>query len=1063
MGGLSSLALRPRNRASPERGASLTRVSPADRLALIRRSPHAAPAAAILVVFAASRIWAWEAGVRFDATPLGAFWQYVDPQLLRHHLLQSLWYLHSQPPLYNAFLGLCLKLFGAGSAFGPAVHAIYIGIGIAIVFSLYGVALHLGLPRWWAAGVVSLFAVSPAMLLFENWLFYEYVVAALLLLAVVAFIRLERRPTAARSFVLFLVLAMLCYTRASFQILLPLLALVFLVFVFRESRRAIAAGAIVPILLVAALSLKNEALFRTLTTSSWAGMNLAQIDEYGFRGQEEQDLQRRGVITPISAIPAFKPLDAYGRFARPDDSYPGVSVLHDRIKPSSGVPNFNNLEYISISRQYQHNFVQILLHEPHIYLRGVWMGVERAVVPATDYYFFLRNRAKIERWNRIYDGAVLWQPRVHWVDEKPTGTAWGIVVAYLAALLFGLLETVRVLRRRSGSAALAFMWILLAYATVVMTFGEVAENQRVRFPGDPLVVLMVSVLPARYGARVRNAARAWVGRAGGIVPASYSIGAAIAAVVFVVGAAVLAVALPYHDWDSFSFGAWSQSIADGGSVDPYAAGMLGSARPLFYALQGAVWSVTGISFAAGRLLSLAFAVGLIAATWLLVRTVSVRTLDTALGVAVLVAIPALAEEAVAGKSDVPAAAGVALAAALALRDRKHRAYPVLVAVVALLALLTKPTAVLPLGVLACLLFLRARREGWSLRMPVALAAGVGAGVLYEFVMALRFHTGLLAYLRFTTSDGLWAQRARAERWHAMMRVDVLGTGLRLPLTFGLLYAAARVAGLRHRRAAPAALALGLVWAVAGPYAAHVPHGPFDSAESGFTLVGFAAILLACALTAEEDAPRRSALAAGLVLGLPPLAVWAYATPYTDRLAATAWPGLMVLMAGVLACGVRGLRRVGPAPALAPAIVLGVAVWMALGLLDGLHGYEWVELRSLGVSGLGDSQRATNIVLPQVQEALAAAEPALGSRGTMITSDPRFAFFLPGRVVTTVPLHCREVAHAKVFILLTSDESEISAKEAGGLATPEQWQSCRSPKLHQLTDGSDGFAVFSVGA
>ena len=1035
----------------------------AGRLALVRRSPHCAPVAAVLAVFVVSRVWAWEAGVRFDTAPLGSFWQYVDPELLRHHLLQSLWYLHSQPPLYNAFLGLGVKIFGAGAAFGPAVHTIYIGIGITIVLSLYGIAVHLGLQRWWAAGVVALFAISPAMLLFENWLFYEYVVAALLLLAVVAFIRLERRPSAARSFGLFLVLALLCYTRASFQILLLVLALGFLLVVFGESRRAIATGALVPILLVAGLSLKNEVLFGTPTTSSWAGMNLAQIDEYGFRGQEEQDLQRRGVITPISAIPAFKPLDAYSSFVKPDHSYPGIAVLHDRTKRSNNEPNYNNIDYISISRQYQHNFVQILLHEPQIYLRGIWIGIERAVVPATDYYFFLPNRAKIERWNRIYDGAVLWQPRVHWVDEKPTGTAWGIVVAYLAALVFGLLETVRVLRRRAGVRSIAFMWILLAYATLVMTFGEVAENQRVRFPADPLAVLMVSVLPVRYGTGLRSTARSWVERMGGLVPSAYAVGAGIAAATFVAAAAVIAVALPYHDWDSFSFGAWSRSIAGGSSLDPYAAGMLGSARPLFYALQGGLWSITGVSFVAGRLLSLAFTVALIAAVWLLVRSTSLRRLDIALGVAALVAIPAFAEEAVAGKSDVPAAAAVAVAAAFALRHRKHAAYPVLVAALTLLALLAKPTAILPLGALACLLFLRARREGWSRRMSFGVAAGVGAGVLYELVMALRFHTGLLAYLRFTTSDGLWAQRARTERWHAMMRADVLGSGLRLPLTFGVLYAVARVAGVRHRRAAPVALALGLLWAVAGPYAAHVPNGPFGSAESGFTLIGFAAILLASALAAEEDAPRRSALAVGLVLGLPPLAVWAYSTPYTDRLAATAWPGLMVLIAGTLACGVRALRRIGPAPALAPAIVVAVAVWMSLGLLDGLHGYEWVELRSLGVSGLGDSQRTTNIVLPDVQSALAAAQPVLGRRGTMITSDPRFAFFLPGRVETKVPLRCAEVARAKVFVLSTSDESEIEARDAGGLATPEQWRACRTPKLRPLTDGSDGFAVFAVGA
>jgi hypothetical protein len=198
-----------------------------------------------------------------------------------------------------------------------------------------------------------------------------------------------------------------------------------------------------------------------------------------------------------------------------------------------------------------------------------------------------------------------------------------------------------------------------------------------------------------------------------------------------------------------------------------------------------------------------------------------------------------------------------------------------------------------------------------------------------------------------------------------------------------------------------------------------------------------------------------------VLAVPPLAVWVYATPYTERLAATAWPGVVVLIALVLACAVRGLRRLGAAPALAPLPVLAVAVWMSLGLLDGLHGYEWVELRSLGLGGLGDQQRTLNIVLPSVQSALATAKPLLGERGTLVTSDPRFTFFLPGRVTTEIPLRCDELAGSKAFILLTADESETLARDQGGLATPEQWRGCSSPKLRQLTDGSNGYAVFAV--
>ena len=64
----------------------------------------------VVSVFAVSRLAAWAAGVRFDASILTWYWQFLDVELLRHDLARSLWYLHAQPPLFNLFLGSVLKL-----------------------------------------------------------------------------------------------------------------------------------------------------------------------------------------------------------------------------------------------------------------------------------------------------------------------------------------------------------------------------------------------------------------------------------------------------------------------------------------------------------------------------------------------------------------------------------------------------------------------------------------------------------------------------------------------------------------------------------------------------------------------------------------------------------------------------------------------------------------------------------------------------------------------------------------------------------------------------------------
>ena len=419
------------------------------------------PLGFVLTSFGASRVWAWERGVRFDASSLNWFWQYVDPVLLKAHLLQSLWYLHSQPPGYNLLLGIGLKLFG--SSFGTAAHGFQIGLGVAISVALYALLVVLGLSRWPAAVVAAVFVVSPTMILYENWLFYEYLVSALLLAAALAFVGFQRRPTTARCLALFSFLAALCYVRSTFQIVLLLLALGLMFIVFAEHRRTIVVGAAVPLLLVAGLSVKNWVLFGTPSTSSWAGMNLMQVDQHAFQGNELQRLQQRGVVSPIASVRVFLPLGAYKRFVVPSTSFAGIPVLHQPTKPS-GDPNFNNIEYVGISNLYMHEFVQILLNDPGIYLRGVWIGIQTASSPSDNLSFVLPNRSKIQPWVHAYDFLVLLQPHLRWRYGLPSGTAWGVVAGYVIALLFGGAEAIRVLRKRGGSPTIVFVWLLVIYS-----------------------------------------------------------------------------------------------------------------------------------------------------------------------------------------------------------------------------------------------------------------------------------------------------------------------------------------------------------------------------------------------------------------------------------------------------------------------------------------------------------------------------------------------------------------------------------------------------------------------
>src|SRR5437868_7576581 len=124
---------------------------------------------ALGLAFAVSRVVFRLVGVRFSTDQLRIAIQYLDPELLRHHLAQSVWYLHTQPPLYNLYLGTVLKLFPGHE--GLAFHAVHLALGLAFVLALYLLLVGFSLPRPAAAAIALLVSVSPAAILYENRLF----------------------------------------------------------------------------------------------------------------------------------------------------------------------------------------------------------------------------------------------------------------------------------------------------------------------------------------------------------------------------------------------------------------------------------------------------------------------------------------------------------------------------------------------------------------------------------------------------------------------------------------------------------------------------------------------------------------------------------------------------------------------------------------------------------------------------------------------------------------------------------------------------------------------------
>src|SRR4030042_2108514 len=146
----------------------------------------------ITALFIISRIIFSIKGGDFLATPLSFAKQYLDPLLLKNDLLKSLFYLHAQPPLFNCFLGLILKISPL-----PALsfELLFKTMGILMPLLLYGILTSLAIRPAVAFIATAIYMFNPTLILYENLLYYTHMEAFFILLALFGLLRwgIERR------------------------------------------------------------------------------------------------------------------------------------------------------------------------------------------------------------------------------------------------------------------------------------------------------------------------------------------------------------------------------------------------------------------------------------------------------------------------------------------------------------------------------------------------------------------------------------------------------------------------------------------------------------------------------------------------------------------------------------------------------------------------------------------------------------------------------------------------------------------------------------------------------
>ncbi len=458
------------------------------------------------MLFVLSRLGYYLAGVRFDARPILHYFQFVDPELLKHRLIQSTYYLHVQPPGWNLYTGIALKLFP--HSYPIALHIAQLAMGLAICWLIYYLMRVLGVSRWIAFVLAAWFTVSPGVVLFENYMLYEYVVSFLLVAAAAALWRNAARNSLPCLLLFFVLLLALVFVRNMFHLVYALAILASLAYVSKGRRRSILLAGALPLLVILGLYTKNWILFGSFSGSTWLGMNMNTITAHQLTGREARDFVNRGVISQVSLLDPGSPIQLY----RPYIHYPartGIPVL-DECVTSNGATNFNCLAFLQVEHAYARDGLALLQCYPLAYFRSFEIAWFTYFLPAGDFPFFDLNRPRIRAidrfWNVVFFGQfkdASDRKELRRLADQGARTSLvlhtGIflMIGLPALFIWGVTYLVRGVRRktldRRSAILIGFLLFNIAYLTAVANLLSSFENNRYRFPFDAFYVVLLGV------------------------------------------------------------------------------------------------------------------------------------------------------------------------------------------------------------------------------------------------------------------------------------------------------------------------------------------------------------------------------------------------------------------------------------------------------------------------------------------------------------------------------------------------------------------------------------------
>ena len=447
----------------------------------------------------------------FNIHPLYAM-HALDIEILQHDLLRGLYYLHSQPPLFNFILGTALKTIPI-DAFPLVFGTLYFFLGLGILTLMYGLMKELGVPVLARVTLCVLILFYEPLLGSERYLIYTKPVTFFLVLSIYAAAQIFRSSSAAWFHISLLSMTLVILLRSFFHVLVWMMPLVlFLLYLKRRStiRWPLKEASICGVYLIVAMApyLKNLYLVGSFTTSTWFGMNLVATTSY-VPPDEVDRLIREKRISPLMQVRRFSDAEVYLSHFDQQRRKPqtGVMTLDAPVK-TTGRPNFNCLVYAWAAEEYLQGTLYLIRHYPLDYLKSVLTEIHIALT---------------QHPGRLFTRDSIWRPSFERAWREPLSREFFSILLLPSLLFLGyctltmlqVREAWRHLQSGNGqredlalAALLGMSAFNLAYVLMVLALFELGEGCFMRGPIDPLIavgaIAVISQVYRRQGSTCKT-------------------------------------------------------------------------------------------------------------------------------------------------------------------------------------------------------------------------------------------------------------------------------------------------------------------------------------------------------------------------------------------------------------------------------------------------------------------------------------------------------------------------------------------------------------------------------